>query len=43
MGKFSTGLFAGAMLGVGLMAMDKRSIKRVKRMMRKLPHHPIHF
>ena len=39
MGKFSTGLLAGAMLGIGMMMMDKRTIKKAKKMMHKLPYH----
>ncbi len=39
MGKFSTGLLAGAMLGIGMMMVDKRTIKKAKKMMHKMPHH----
>ncbi len=35
MGKFSTGLVAGAMLGIGMMVVDKRTLKRAKRMVHK--------
>ncbi len=41
MGKFSTGLLAGAMLGIGVMAMDKRTLKKAKRMMNKMHYHRI--
>ncbi len=36
MGKFSTGLFAGTMLGIGILAMDKKTLKRAKKMMHKM-------
>lgn len=39
MGKFSTGLLAGAMLGIGMMMVDKKTVRRMKRMVRQMPHH----
>ena len=38
MGKFSTGLLAGAMLGIGMMMVDKKTVRRMKRMLRQMPH-----
>ena len=38
MGKFSTGLIAGAMLGVGVVMLDKKTIKKAKRMIRQMSH-----
>ena len=34
MGNFSTGLLLGALLGVGLAMMDKKDVKKAKKMMR---------
>ena len=34
MGNFSTGLILGALLGVGLAMMDKKDVKKAKKMMR---------
>lgn len=39
MGKFSTGVLAGAMLGVGILMVDKKTIKRMKKMAHRIPHH----
>lgn len=36
MGKFSTGLIAGAMLGVGAMLIDKKTIKKARRMINRM-------
>ncbi|MEG2380229.1 MAG: hypothetical protein RSB38_00870 [Oscillospiraceae bacterium] len=33
MGKFSTGLLAGAMLGIGMAMLDKKTMRKAKRMM----------
>lgn len=33
MGKFSTGVLAGVMLGIGALMLDKRSVKKAKRML----------
>ena len=41
MGKFSTGLIAGAMLGVGAMLIDKKTIKKARRMVNKMYGHRI--
>lgn len=38
MGKFSTGLLAGAMLGIGMMMVDKKTVRRMKRMVHRMPH-----
>lgn len=38
MGKFSTGLFAGAVIGMGIAMLDKRSVRRAKRMARNMAH-----
>lgn len=40
MGKFSTGVLAGAMLGMGMLFIDKRTIKKAKKMMHKIPRRP---
>lgn len=32
MGKFSTGLFAGAVIGMGVAMLDRRTMKRAKKM-----------
>ncbi len=37
MGKFSTGLVAGAMLGIGIMLMDKKTVKKMRKMTHKMP------
>ncbi len=37
MGKFSTGILAGAMLGIGVMLIDKKTMRRMKRMAHKMP------
>lgn len=44
MGRFSTGLFAGAVIGMGIAMLDKRSVKRAKRMARSMAHslHGLH-
>ena len=36
MGNFSTGMLLGAMLGIGLAMMDKKDIKKAKKMMRNM-------
>ncbi len=36
MGKFSTGLFAGTVIGVGMSMLDKRTLRRAKRMARHM-------
>lgn len=36
MGKFSTGLLAGAMLGIGMLAIDKHTIKKARKMMHRM-------
>ena len=36
MGKFSTGMMPGTMLGIGLAMMDKKSMKKAKRMMHNM-------
>ncbi len=36
MGKFSTGLIAGAMIGVGAMMMDKKTMKKMKKMVNRM-------
>ena len=38
MGKFSTGLLTGAMLGIGVMMMDKRTAKKAKKALRKMAY-----
>ena len=43
MGKFSTGLLTGAMLGMGMMMMDKKSVKKIKKMINKMPNHSFWF
>lgn len=37
MGKFSTGLAAGTVIGIGVMLMDKRTAKRLRKIARRLP------
>ncbi len=39
MGKFSTGFFTGAVLGIGFTMMDKRTMKKAKKMIRKIPNY----
>ncbi len=34
--RFSTGLLAGAMIGVGAMLIDKKTIKRARKMVHKM-------
>ncbi len=41
MGKFSAGLLAGAMIGVGSMLIDKKTIKKARRMVHKMYGHRI--
>ena len=36
MGKFSTGLFAGAIIGMGIAVLDKKSVKRAKKMAKNM-------
>lgn len=36
MGKFSTGLFAGAVIGMSVAMLDKRTMKKAKRMAKKI-------
>ena len=36
MGKFSTGVIAGAMLGVGMMMVDKKTIRKMRKMAHKM-------
>ncbi len=38
MGKFSTGLLAGAMLGIGALLIDKRTVKKAKKLMHDKMH-----
>lgn len=37
--KFSTGFFAGTMLGIGVMLADKKTMKKVRRTIRKAGAH----
>ena len=37
MGKFSSGFVAGTMIGIGMMLIDKKTVKKAKKMMRKIP------
>lgn len=37
MGKFSTGVLAGAMLGIGVMLIDKRTVRKMKKIAHKMP------
>lgn len=37
MGKFSVGLVAGTMIGVGMMVIDKKTVKKAKKLMRRMP------
>lgn len=37
MGKFTTGVVAGTMLGIGMMLVDKKTIKKMKKMAHKMP------
>ncbi len=34
--KFSTGLFAGAIIGMGVAMLDKRTVKKAKRMAKSM-------
>lgn len=36
MGKFSTGLFAGAVIGMSIAILDKKSVKKAKKMARSM-------
>lgn len=36
MGKFSTGVLFGAMLGVGALLLDKKNMKKAKKMMHSM-------
>ena len=36
MGKFSTGLFAGAIIGMSVAVLDKKSVKKAKRMVKSI-------
>ncbi len=36
MAKFSTGLFAGAIIGMAVSMIDKRTVKKAKKMMRTM-------
>lgn len=36
--KFSTGLFAGAVIGMAVAMLDRRSMKRAKKMARRVAH-----
>ncbi len=38
MGKFSTGLVTGAIIGVGMLMLDKRTMKKAKKMIRGAMH-----
>lgn len=38
MGKFSTGLFAGAVVGMGVAMLDKRTMKRAKKALKSILH-----
>lgn len=38
MGKFSTGVLTGAMLGIGVLLLDKRTIRKAKRAVRHMMH-----
>lgn len=33
--KFSTGLFTGTMLGIGVMLMDKKTVKKARKMIHR--------
>ena len=39
MGKFSTGLLTGTMIGIGVMLMDKKTIKKARKIVRKINCH----
>lgn len=43
MGKFSTGLFAGTVIGVGMTMLDKRTFRRAKRMAHHMMSEISHF
>lgn len=36
MGKFSTGMVFGAMLGIGALMLDKKSMKKAKKMIHQM-------
>ena len=36
MGNFSTGMLLGTLLGIGLCIVDKRDVKKAKKMMRNM-------
>lgn len=36
MGKFSTGVLFGAMLGVGVLMLDKKSVKKARKMVHQM-------
>ena len=38
MGKFSTGLLAGTMIGIGMMMVDRKTIKKAKKLMNKMSY-----
>ncbi len=38
MGKFSSGLFAGAVIGMGVAMLDRRTMKKAKRMAKSMMH-----
>lgn len=38
MGKFSTGVLIGAMIGVGALMLDKKNVKKAKKMMLHTMH-----
>ena len=38
MGKFSTGMIAGAVLGVGMLFLDKRTVRKAKRSVKNMMH-----
>lgn len=37
MGKFSTGFIAGTMIGIGMMMVDKKTIKQAKKIIKRMP------
>ena len=38
MGKFSTGLVTGAIIGIGILMLDKKTMKKAKKMARSAMH-----
>lgn len=38
MGKFGAGIFAGALIGMGVAMLDKRTMKKAKRMAKTMSH-----